>query len=277
MNCKQAKEIPIVEYLIRIGHSPSKTKNYNVWFNSPFRNESKPSFKVDTNINCWYDYGLGKGGNIIDLAMTLFDTNIITEALKHIDSIDISKISSFQQQKTTPKAIEIVTIKPLDNQNLITYIESRSISLETAYTHCCELKYINKDKQYYAIGFKNDKGGYELRSKTFKGCSSPKWITTINNDSNECLIFEGFIDYLSFIELSGDKHIKYDAIILNSITNLGKATIQLKAYKKLFLYLDNDTSGRKTTIEIIEQFPTAIDRSRSYINHKDVNEYLSSK
>ena len=56
-------------------------------------------------------------------------------------------------------------------------------------------------KYTMAIGFKNDSGGYELRNPYFKGSSSPKDITTFNNGAKEATVFEGFIDFLSFMAI----------------------------------------------------------------------------
>ena len=47
MNSEQAKQIRIEEYLYRIGIMPVKERGCNLWYKSPFRNEDKPSFKVN--------------------------------------------------------------------------------------------------------------------------------------------------------------------------------------------------------------------------------------
>ena len=39
-----------------------------MWYKSPFRTEKEASFKVDLHKEVWYDFGLGKGGDIITLA-----------------------------------------------------------------------------------------------------------------------------------------------------------------------------------------------------------------
>lgn len=36
------------------------------------QDEQEPSFKVNTERNLWYDFGAGKGGNIIALAQELY-------------------------------------------------------------------------------------------------------------------------------------------------------------------------------------------------------------
>ena len=52
----------------RNGIHPTKQKGNALWHSAPYRTERTPSFKVDTNKNVWFDFGIGKGGDIFDLA-----------------------------------------------------------------------------------------------------------------------------------------------------------------------------------------------------------------
>jgi hypothetical protein len=59
--------------------------------------------------------------------------------------------------------------------------------------YCREVHYQNSAGKFFSVGFLNDKGGYELSNKpNFKGCISPKDITTFRNNADACLVFEGF-------------------------------------------------------------------------------------
>ncbi len=74
------KRYPIVEYLERKGIKPvRRTAAYALYY-SPLREETHPSFKVDTEKNLWIDYGEGRGGSIIDLCMRL-DGCTLSEAI----------------------------------------------------------------------------------------------------------------------------------------------------------------------------------------------------
>ena len=59
----------------------------------------------------------------------------------------------------------------------------------------------DKRPRLFAVGFRNDAGGWELRSARFKGGSSPKHITTIDNRSDTVIAFEGFMDFLAYLSL----------------------------------------------------------------------------
>ena len=68
MNCEQANQMNLVDYLYTLGFNPSKIRNDDHWYLSPFRNEKDASFKVNKTKNVWYDHGIGKGGNLVDFA-----------------------------------------------------------------------------------------------------------------------------------------------------------------------------------------------------------------
>lgn len=59
---KEIKSIPLASFLSQLGHSPVKAQGNRLWYKSPLRQEHTASFKVQTDINCWYDFGIGKGG-----------------------------------------------------------------------------------------------------------------------------------------------------------------------------------------------------------------------
>ena len=65
------KRYPIVEYLERKGIKPVRRTPAYALYRSPLREETHPSFKVDTEKNLWIDYAEGRGGSIIDLCMRM--------------------------------------------------------------------------------------------------------------------------------------------------------------------------------------------------------------
>ncbi len=97
MNIEDVKQIPIADYLHSLGYSPVKQQGNGLWYKSPLREEHEPSFKVNTDRNLWYDFGAGKGGNIIALAKELYCSdslpyllNRIAEQTPHIRPVSFS-------------------------------------------------------------------------------------------------------------------------------------------------------------------------------------------
>lgn len=56
MTIEEAKNIRLVDYLQSLGYTPVRQQGVNLWYKSPFREETKASFKVNTEINKWYDF-----------------------------------------------------------------------------------------------------------------------------------------------------------------------------------------------------------------------------
>ena len=85
MTIEEAKNIKLEDYLHSLGYNPVKRQGMNLWYKSPFREETDASFKVNTEINKWYDFGLGKGGNILTLASVLYCSESVPYLLRQIE------------------------------------------------------------------------------------------------------------------------------------------------------------------------------------------------
>lgn len=279
MNAKQAREISIEKVLQNLGCEPVKSNTLESWYISPFRIEKTASFKLNQKLNRWYDHGEQKGGNVIDFLVAKFGFSI-PEALKYLDPFSDLIDFSFQKQKNESDAsiIKIETIKPIQHIALIQYLENRKILKFKNIEQLKEIHYCINDKKYFGIGFKNRSNGWEIRSKFSKICLLKKDISLIQNDSNNIRIFEGFFDYLAFIQINGKENIKQsDYLVLNSVALLEKNILMLENYNTIELYLDNDDAGNKYTQFIISQFINAKDFRQTYIEHKDLNEFLMER
>lgn len=286
LNCNQARQIPIVEYLAQCGFQPQYIKGADHWYLSPIRDENTPSFKVNTNRNAWFDFGIGEGGNLIDLGIRLHRCSV-EELLARL-SVD-NYAFSFHQPSAIPEKlypvraahdteevhITVLDVRPIQNPSLITYIAGRGIDLKSARWYCREVDFSIKDKTYTAIGFENRSGGYELRNAWFKGSSSPKDITIINCHENVqavCLV-EGFIDFLSLQRLRKIPDIPTDIIVLNSVALIGRSMELLTGYQEVYQYLNHDRAGQAAAEKLQQAGIRAIDASGFYKGYNDINAY----
>lgn len=96
------------------------------------------------------------------------------------------------------------------------------------------------------------------------------------NGKATALVFEGFMDYLSYLTLKQGKPVP-DCVVLNSVGNLPGALDVLKGYGHVCCFLDNDDAGRKTTEEIRRQCGSVTDKAVHYLPHKDLNEFLQHR
>ena len=62
------RQISLADFLARLGHEPVRRSGNELWYHAPYRNERTPSFRVNVAKRLWYDFGLGKGGDIFTLA-----------------------------------------------------------------------------------------------------------------------------------------------------------------------------------------------------------------
>ena len=277
MNIDAIRQIPLVDFLNHLGYQPTGRDSKGLWFYAPYRSERKPSFHVNPNKNIWFDFGTGTGGDIFTLAGEMSGE---TDFLRQADFIAVKmQLPVEKPYKPTPfieeptfANLEISTLKA---PALLKYLADRGIPSEIARQYCVQVDYEMKGKHYYAIGFRNNADGYELRNPFFKGSSPPKHITHIANGNPRCSVFEGFIDFLSAERLGFNDGT--DAIVLNSVSNLGKAIEPLTEYPLILCYLDNDAAGRAALARLQREFGDRVmDKSALYPNHKDLNDYLVS-
>ena len=278
MDIQTAKQIRIADYLHSLGYSPIKQQGVNLWYKSPLREEAEASFKVNTEREQWYDFGLGKGGGIIELAAHLYATDHVPYILKRIaeQTPHVRPVSfSFGKQNSSEPSFQQLEIVPLSSPTLLAYLQGRGINIELAKRECSEARFTHNGKRYFAIAFPNGSGGYEIRNRYFKGCTS-KAPTTRRGDYPTCLVFEGFMDYLSFLTLKRNPNPPHNIVVLNSVTNLAKAVPFIASHERVYTYLDNDEAGRKATSELKAACRNISDQSVHYRPHNDLNDYLRS-
>ncbi|RRC97451.1 toprim domain-containing protein [Prevotella sp. OH937_COT-195] len=272
------REISIVDFLNAMGILPTGQKGKTLWYSAPYRTERTPSFKVDIAKNVWFDFGTGNGGDIFDLAGAFIgseDFLLRAAFIAKSGTCPLPVIERPQRNEEKEPVFEDIWVRPLQDARLLGYLKERGIFADTAIPNCEEVRYRVHGKRYYAIGFRNEAGGMELRNRFFKGCIPPKDISLKRNGSDVCAVFEGFIDCLSAMQIG---IIASDWLVLNSVSNVENAVKALQGYEKIECFLDNDDAGRRTLERLRADFgEKVIDHSSLYADHKDLNEFLLSK
>lgn len=273
--------IGIREYLLRRRLQPHHETATHGMFLSPLREERTPSFSVRYDKGLWYDFGLGEGGTLLQLVMRLEGCSM-AEAIRSLrkgsaDEVPFQPLPTALPREDSP--LRILGVGEIRHPALIGYLRERGIDPAVAGALCREVHYAVGERRFFAIGFRNDAGGWELRNPRFKGSSTPKNITTLDNGSDTTMVFEGFIDFLSYLSLKANPTPAIDATVLNSVTNLQKAVPFLSHHRVVHAFLDNDDAGRKALARLEESLPSTevIDQSVFYRNHKDLNDYWREK
>ena len=283
------KRYPIVEYLERKGIKPVRKTLTYAMYRSPLREETHPSFKVDTEKNLWIDYAEGRGGSIIDLCMRM-EGCTLSEAIHRLgqnasDNGTSSFLNDFVPNNPQPvmavngarRLIEISDTLPPHLQDYLT--KERCINLKKAMPFLKCISYEVRGRHYQAIGFANLSGGYELRDdKTFKGTIAPKDITPIFTDRAEPVcIFEGFMDFLSFLSMK--EEITNHCLVMNSVSNVARTIRYLndRHLTHIRAFLDNDEAGRRAVQYFIKTGFHVEDMNIHYKDFKDLNDFHVSR
>ena len=281
------KRYPIVEYLERKGIKPVRKTPTYAMYRSPLREETHPSFKVDTEKNLWIDYGEGRGGSIIDLCMRM-EGCTLSEAIRRLGQ-NASEYTAHSYSKTEPRiglnqtttrqasgTRRLISISDTLPPHLQEYLKKeRCIDLEKATPFLKCISYEVRGRRYEAIGFANSSGGYELRdNNTFKGTVAPKDITPIFEDMEQpvCL-FEGFMDFLSFLSMK--EEVTNQCLVMNSVSNVARSIHYLnkRNITSVRTFLDNDDAGRKAVQEFVNAGFKVEDMAVYYGDFKDLNDF----
>ncbi|GAA4457899.1 hypothetical protein GCM10023092_25340 [Rurimicrobium arvi] len=148
------------------------------------------------------------------------------------------------------------------------------------------------DRKMNGFAFKNDKGGYEISipnphtGKSFKTSTTPKWFTSIpGKDESVVCVFEGFWDFLTWMEMEKVITPPNTAYVLNSVSFAGQFAQEVLARvshpKTLKLYMDNDNAGRMAAVQIAEALDgsgiTIGTMEQRYSDYRDLSDLWMSR
>jgi len=289
-----------------LGYTPTATAPTRTTYRSPFNpSEKTPSFFVFPNERWdnidplkefnYKDNSSGKGGDIYHFIMNYFNISFIQAKAKiteltgqehqehnHTTQKKLATALN-KKQKTNPsfslnqkkETCKIIKTSRLQNKALIDYLLERGISQKIAEKYVGEVYYQIDSKNYFALSFANDIGGRETRNKYKKISLGKKHFSLIlpNPNDKRLKIFEGFIDFLSYLEINKNAPLS-NYLILNSVSLKEHALRAIQGkYEAYELYLDNDRAGNETTHFFMQNL-NAIDKRVHYKEHKDLNDFL---
>ncbi len=218
----------------------------------------------------------------MELVKRMYNKQSVSDALAYLASKSIATVdkaieTAIAAKEYTTTKMNDVKLLPLSNHSLLSYFSSRRIDITIGRMYCREIHYKVEQKHYYGIAFGNLSEGHEVRNPYFKGCIGHKDITllahTFNEWQNGCLVFEGFMDFLSAVTLGVTGNA--DCLVLNSVANVEKAAELLDGYGRIGCFLDRDEAGRRTLDALAKRYGARVaDRSSLYDGCKDLNEYL---
>jgi hypothetical protein len=283
------EQVSLVDLLACLGFQPLRTTGKELLYLSMIRDtDTKPSFTVNEQLGVWYDHGIGKGGNIIDFGLAYWKLpfqEVLEKIMQVIGNPTPAKAYSHETKLRKRSAVkiphyEIQEVKDLGNNQAITeYLESRKV-WQVAQGRLKEIYYYVEDqkklrKHFFAAGWQNELGSWEVRNLYFKGCLGHKAMSIIPGDDERLSVFEGYINYLSWLT---ENPMATDSIlVLNSIALLQAATRKAKEYSEVNLFFDRDSTGHIASIDFKKAVPQSKDCSHHYLNYNDYNDKLRAE
>ena len=267
-------------------------------FENPFRIDDTPSFSVfwseEKGIWLANDLGRSRTWRVLEFVRE-FKRMSFVEAMYFLLEFEgtYTKTDSFFFSKPS--------ILPLPNHREATpqqinalnhYLKfDRKISPTIAKKYLQYRQYEKEGKTFYGLFFPNNSDGFVFRNKALSkpimlGKGDISTIEPTDSDEwgewkcySEWLLFEGFIDFLSLLTLTG-KEPKANSLILNSTKRIKRAIEYLQTAElqptKIYCFFDNDGGGRTALSTLKNELKDIeiIDKSVTYSEYNDLNDYL---
>jgi hypothetical protein len=275
---EQAKTVSLVGFLSKNGYQ-GETRGEKVVFSSPLHSESNPSFFVRTSDGKWRDYGLSDQKmyeDPIDFVQRYYGVTL-NEAIDILLDGDLRLPVFEKKAKDDRPYYEIKEKRLIEHRYLLRYLKDRKIDADLARKYCEELHIIYPRSKhpktvFYAIGFENMSGGYDIRNTFQKMTLTPSNISKLPGTSPD-LIFEGFFNFLTYMMYFKTEP-KETVYVLN-----GSGNWRFLSEVNGHYFGDNDKrdkQGIKAGDELLKNLRTLgniIDRRYLYDGYGDFNEY----
>ena len=277
---------PLAEVLEALGAARGGARDM---YHSPLHEDKTASLHVNADANVWFDHGLGIGGTNVQLVMLARRCGS-DEAAEFIRGLaarnqDILPAPKEREQKDRIPSSPVIRVEPLTERYLLDYVTGvRRIPAAIAMKYCVGLTVRGKYRNHSVIGFLNNNGGYAMKAPTGYKRTDRAGITTIAADgtrsavavSGDVAVFEGFFDFLSWLSDRNRIEPGVDVVVLNSVANVGRARVYLRAHRRVFCYLDRDTAGFECLERIVGLFGgqdgVILDMSTAYDGYNDYSE-----
>jgi hypothetical protein len=150
----EIRQLDIVDYLTAQGFQPETIKKNGIdyWYLSPLRSEGVASFKVNQTKNRWFDFGLYKGGNLVDFCLLYFKCTIpelrdkfsFQKSEKLLPAVHFDHHEGLVEEEPL---IHILSDRDLFRYPLKNFLYERAIPIEIAGRFCREVDLRNERSQ----------------------------------------------------------------------------------------------------------------------------------
>ncbi|MBT2560111.1 hypothetical protein J7E50_02600 [Pedobacter sp. ISL-68] len=247
------EQVRLGNLLARLGFKPLKTSSDEALYLNVLRaSEIKPSFTINTRLDIWFDHLTKKSGDIIDFGMAYWVGLDQQQVLEKISLLCLSEpdvqMSRARENLRKRRAIKIpyyhiAETRPLGcNSGITAYLQSQGI-WEIALGQLQEICYYVVDekqrrKDFFAAGWQNENGGWEVRSRNYSGCLGRKGMSFIPGSQSSLVLFEEYTDYLSWIY--ANRGSGANILVMNSPEFIQAAKCRATKFAEVAVYFSKD-------------------------------------
>ncbi len=257
------EQVPLSMLLLRLGYQPAKSSGDEQLYLNVLRDtETSPTFAINTRLGMWFDRLTKKSGDIIDFGMAYWSDLSSDQVIEKISQLcDRPQETAVRDQSRGRKRravkipyYHIAEIRPIGcNPEITAYLQSQGIweisigQLKEVYYYVVDEKHRRKD--FFAAGWQNENGGWEVIGRNFAGCLGRRGMTFIPGDINSLILFEDYISYLSwkYANRTADQSI----LVMNAPEFLPAAKSRAAKFREVAVFFEKEHLNEKllSTIE----------------------------
>ena len=185
-----------------------------------------------------------------------------------------------QKEKPASRALVLISASPLQHPALLQYLRKRKIDPDIAakYLSQIDFKPPQGAESGVALGYPAG-NGFEARNALFKGFVGIGKNVTFHKGASQTklMIFEDFMDFLSYLTMKNLTEPDGDVLVLNSTALKTRALpfIENPQYEEIQIFLDNDEAGNICAAYFLgaAKAENLADMRTHYPKHNDLNQW----
>ena len=184
-------------------------------------------------------------------------------------------------EKSKQPVAELIEVLPLRSFWLTYWLWQHRIPENVARNYCREVHYKTGEKEFAAIGFPNDAGGWLIGNRYHHSSIGPEGPTHLAHGSTQLAVFTDFLDLLTFVgRLTAVMYPLPDLLLLAPSDGVTALRDLEHIYSKIHLWLPNNGPGNRLSEGVLcyskpchGHRPTYHDHRCLYAGYKHLNDW----
>lgn len=244
--------VTLPNLLSKLGFKPVNEKDDVLIYQNVLKINSKPSFSVNTKIDAWFDQGSKIGGGLLDFVSAYWPELDLDTGMERAKTLCSQVSFLFTERKRKRLAVKLPCYrieKTGDigfNRELNSFLEKQGIwhqvpeIFKEVYYYYTDHK--GSKTRFFALGWCNENGGWEVRCAKFNGCLGLRGMTFLEGDTDLLNVFTDINGYILWYGRNTGNLSQPSVLIINGQEFLSAAISRSKQYGKVEVFLTKGTS-----------------------------------